>query len=132
VPLRPIVSTTGSHTHALGRYLSSNSKKFVGYTPSFIKDFSDFICKAKDIHVDDHDIIFRFDIVSLFESPISEAIDMISKLVGSQTLNLVKLCLSSTFFSYKVTIYGQTGGTTMGSYLSHAVANIFNTLRLKL
>jgi hypothetical protein len=54
-----------------------------------------------------------------------EAIDLISKLVDPKTLNLIKICLTSTFFTFKGTCYEQTEGTTMGSSLSPVVANIF-------
>lgn len=99
VPLRPIVSAIGPPTHALGRYLSSKLKRYVVSSPSYIKDSVDFILKTKDIQVDDQDILVIFDILSLFTKiPVPEAIDLISKLVDSETLNLVKLCLIHFLF----------------------------------
>jgi hypothetical protein len=55
----------------------------------------------------------------------SKALTLISKLVDHETLNLIKIYLSSTFFTFKGVFYEQTEGTTMGSSLSLVVANIF-------
>jgi retron-type reverse transcriptase len=67
-----------------------------------------------------------FDVISLFTKiPVSEALDLISKLIDPETLNLIKIFLSSTFFTFKGVCYEQTKGTTMGSSLSPVVANIF-------
>jgi hypothetical protein len=67
-----------------------------------------------------------FDVVSLFtKTPIPKSLDLISKLVDLETLNLIKIFLTSTFFTFKGTCYEQTEGTTMGSSLSLMVANIF-------
>jgi hypothetical protein len=73
-----------------------------------------------------------FDVVSLFTKIlVPETIDIISKLVDFETLNLIQICLTSTFFTFKGNCYEQTEGTTMGSSLSPVVANIlWNILKL--
>lgn len=68
-----------------------------------------------------------FDVVSLFTKiPNLEALDLISKLVDPEILNLIKICHTSTFFTFKGTCFEQTKGTTNGSLLSQiVVANTF-------
>lgn len=68
----------------------------------------------------------NFDVVSLFTKiPVPEALEMISKLVNSETFHLIKIFPTSTFFTYKGEFYEKMEGTTMGSSLSLVVANIF-------
>ena len=63
--------------------------------------------------------------VSLFTKiPVPEALSIITNLVDEETLNLISISLSSTFFSYNGIIYEQTEGITMGSSLSPVVTNI--------
>lgn len=79
IPLYPIVSDIGAPTHALSRYPASKIQQFVGSTPSFIKDFTDFNEKTKSIMIDDSDLLVSFDIVSLFTKiPIPQALLLIS------------------------------------------------------
>ena len=95
-------------------------------TQYFIKDSYDFIHKTQDLHLGDHNLMVSFDVVSLFTKiPLPEALDIISQFVDKETLHLIEICLSSTFFSFKSKFYEQTEGTTMGSCLSLIVANIF-------
>jgi hypothetical protein len=66
IPLRPIVSAIGAPTHALACFLVDKLQSFIGKTPSFIKDSSDFIQKTQHLHLDEQDIMVSFDVVSLF------------------------------------------------------------------
>jgi hypothetical protein len=52
------------------------------------------------------------------------SVDLISKFVDLETLNLIKLCLTSSLFSFKNIFYEQTEGTMMRSSLSLVVENI--------
>ena len=67
-----------------------------------------------------------FDVVSLFAKIlVLEALTLISKFVDPETLNLIKICPSSTLFTFKGFLYEQIEGMTMGSSLSSFVSNIF-------
>lgn len=67
-----------------------------------------------------------FDVVSLLTNiPINEAIDVINSIADPNTYFLVKICLTSTFFSFEGELYEQTYSVTMGSPLSPIVANLF-------
>jgi len=125
IPLGPIVSAIRAPTQALSRFLANKLQTFVGKTSSFIKDSTDFIQKTQDFHLNEDDLMVSFDVVSLFTKiPIPEALTLLSKLVYPETMNLIKICLSSTFFTFKEVCYEQIEGTTMGSSLSPVVANI--------
>jgi hypothetical protein len=104
--LRPIVSIIGSPTHALSHFLAYKLQAFIGKTSSFIKDSIDFIHKTQNLHLDDDNLMVSFYVVSMFTKiPISEALTLISKLVDPETLNLIKMCLSFTFFTFKGVFY---------------------------
>jgi len=82
--------------------------------------------KTHTLHLEKDDLLVSFDVVSLFTKiPIPETLALISKLVDSETLNLIEIFLTSIIFSFQDKIYEKTEGTTMGSLLSPVVANIF-------
>jgi len=94
IPLKPIVITIGSPTHALARFLADKLQPFVRKTSSFIKHSIDFIHKIQNIHLDDQDLTVSFDVVSLFTKiSILEDLTLISKLVDPESLNLIKIWL---------------------------------------
>lgn len=106
IPLRPIVSAIGATTHALSRFLADKLRPFMGSSNPFIKDSSHFIKKSKTIHLDPNDIMVSFHIVSFFiKILVPKTLDLISKLVDAEMLNLIKNCLISTVFSFKGTCY---------------------------
>jgi hypothetical protein len=126
ISLRPIVSAIGAPTCALSRFIVDKLQSFMGKTPSFIKDSSDFIQKTQHLHLDENYIMVSFDVISLFTKIlVPEALNLISNLVNPETLNLIEIFLTSTFFTFKGICYEQTKGTSMGSSLSSVVANIF-------
>ena len=109
IPLRPIVSPIGGPTHSLSKYLAKKLSPYYHRSSSYIKDFVDFIKHIKTLKLDKNNIMVIFDVVSLFTKiPILGAIELISKLVDSETLNLNNLCLSTTFFTYDGAFYEQT------------------------
>lgn len=67
-----------------------------------------------------------FDVVSLYTKlPRNKALKVISNLVYHDTLGLIKICLETTFSSYKGDFYEQVHGVAMGSPLSPIVANLY-------
>jgi len=55
---------------------------------------------------------------------IDEAIEVLKKIIDLETVDLVSLCLKSSYFSFKGKIYEQTHGVAMGSPLSPLIANL--------
>ena len=74
----------------------------------------------------EYDIMVSFDVVSLYTKiPVSEAISIIKEIIDEETTKMVKVCLASTYFSFRGDIYEKTHGMAMGSPLSLVIANIF-------
>jgi hypothetical protein len=87
----------------------------------------------------DNETFLSFDVTSLYTSvPIEQSIEIIKDLLASDTTldtrtNLtpdeivsgIGLCLHSTFFTFKQTLYRQSNGVAMGSPIAPTVANIF-------
>ena len=91
-----------------------------------MKDSASFINELKDINLDPDDILVSFDVVSLYTCiPIKEALEVIYRLEDPDTVHLVEICLTSTFFCFEGEFFEQTCGVSMGSPLSPIVANFF-------
>lgn len=91
----------------------------------FIKKSADFIRKIHDLHLDDRDLLVSFNIVLLFTKIlVPESLDIIFKLADFETLILIKIYLTSTFFSFMGKFYEQTEDIAMGSLLSPVVVDI--------
>ena len=136
VPLRPIVSSIGSVTYDLAKELTRILSPLRGKTSSYVKDSGNFIQIITQKTIQMSDI---FDVKSLFTKvPMEESLQVIKKLlIKDETLenrtvmtpitmvNLVKLCMSSTYFEFGDKIYEQTDGAPMGSPLSPVIADIY-------
>ena len=84
-------------------------------------------------------MICCYDVVSLFTNiPINETLDIIKKQLEVDTklklptnlnvdnvMELLKFIVTTTYFSFRDTIYQQKFGTAMGSPVSPVVANLF-------
>jgi hypothetical protein len=71
--------------------------------------------------------LFTFNnIISLYNKiPVDDVIDVIKILIDNQTANLVRICVKSTYFSYKGNLYEQIHVISMGSPLSLVVDKIY-------
>ena len=106
IPLRPIVNTIRSPTYHLAKYLEKKLRPLSGNMPSYIKDSSPYVQWIKNQKIKEEDIMVSFDIVCLYTNIlVDEVINMIKDITNSQTAELVRICLKSTYFSYRGTIY---------------------------
>lgn len=64
-PLRPIISNINASTYKLAKYLSKITSPLTGKSAHYVKYSEDFVCKIKEMEIDDNDTM-RFDVVSLF------------------------------------------------------------------
>jgi Reverse transcriptase (RNA-dependent DNA polymerase). len=74
------------------------------------------------------DIMVSFDVVSLFtQVPVGEALTIIQTKykLPEYIVELIKHCLSNTYFTYEGQQYMQVQTAPMGSPLSPALANLF-------
>ena len=139
VPLRPIVDFTGSPTYAWARHLSNLLRPLMGNTPSHVHNSTTFAEEVRTRRALETDILVSYDVISLYTKvPLAQSLDIImQKLEADDTLinrtNLsiedilkaCRLCLQSTYFTFKMSLFHQTEGLPMGSPLSPIVANLF-------
>ena len=137
--MRPIVNTRGSPTYNLAQHLAGIITPLTGKTSSFVKNSSHFVGKVNKLQVPNSTMMISFDVKSLFTNvPILEALHVIrrqlesddtlpsrSTLSTSSIVELLHICLTTTYFSFEGQYYQQNDGAAMGSPLSPIVANIF-------
>jgi hypothetical protein len=139
VPLRPIVSSLGSVTYNVAKYLARALSPLVGKTEHYVKDSQDFVKKIKDLEVPPGQKLISYDVSALFTSiPTPDASRVIRSYLESdntlkdrcplsvdQLLTLLEFCLDTTYFVFQGDFYQQTHGAAMGSPVSPLVANIY-------
>ena len=139
MPLRPIISSVGSVTHATAKELARIIKPLVGGSQHHVKNNMDFIQSIEGIQLKSDECMMSFDVESLFTSvPIEPSIEIIKKLLEDDkclhlrtkmTVNqiscLLKFCLKTTYFTFQGKFFEQVKGATMGSPISPIVANFF-------
>ena len=138
VPMRPIVSCIGSPTYRLAKYLARILTPLSGQNTYTVMHSTKLwnACKKSEL---DWRTPGQFDVTSLFiQVPIDEALEVVrARLTKDPTLvdrtcipvpqlvELIKLCLRSTYFQFQNNFFEQIDGTPMGSPLSPIIANLF-------
>ena len=139
-PLRPVVSTCGTITWPLARWLSRSLSNYVGiFSPSHVKNSQEFKQRLNDF-ARNNDIsslrMISFDVKSLFTNvPTEGVINFIESKIDEGIINppiskydfiqLLKLCVNDNFFEFNKEFYRQKNGIAMGSPLSPVLANIY-------
>ena len=136
VPMRPIVASLRAPARNLSLWLTKTLSPFIGLvSQSHLKHSLDFLDTFKEVNSNFNNIV-SFDVVSLFTNvPLDKVLDFIRAKGEEEIYNfpipvgkiceLVKLCVSDTFFCFDDNIYKQTFGVAMGSSLSPVLANIY-------
>lgn len=94
----PIVSSIGSLTYNLAKFLSKQLGECVGRTESFVKDSRHFISLTKNLQLQETDMLVSFDVESLFtKMPIPDTVNIINDILNK---DLAELCLRYTIFLY--------------------------------
>ncbi|XP_071496908.1 uncharacterized protein [Diadema antillarum] len=136
--LRPIVSNINSVTYNIAKQLKAILSPLIGLTEHHIQISRDFIEKVRDIKVEENETIASFDVSALCTSvPFDKAIEVVrerlrsdtslhqrTKLSPDQNCQLLKLCLSTTYFVYNGALFKQKHGCAMGSPVSPVLANL--------
>ena len=139
VPLRPILSMTGSAQHQLAKYLSSLLEPVLTlYSSNCIRDSCTFADIINTSNLDSSFIFLcSFDISSLFTNdPLAETIQICADALYSLEhpptpfsrqifVELMEMTTSSVEFSCNDIMHRQIDGVAMGSPLGPALANIF-------
>lgn len=134
-PLRPVVSTIGSATYNIAKYLSDIIGNIVGKHDSHVRNSFDFASEITGFQTDENEVLFSLDVVSLYTNvPVDfalrcleerwEEVEQHTNIDKTDFVDAVKLVLESTFFVYQGDVYGQTFGVPMGSPLSPVISNV--------
>jgi len=135
VPLRIIVSSSGSPLHNLAVFLQKIISLSLPRSFSHIFNSHDLLKKLHNVTLADDEALVSLDVTSLFTNvPIDLALEILDErwvliqkhtdLPRTEFLRAVKFVLHSTFFRFNNKYYRQTFGAPMGSPLSPIVADL--------
>ena len=133
--MRPIVSFCGSPTYQLSKYLTTTLQPLTDKSRRKLKSTENFIDAIKTVQIPNDYKLVSFDVKSLFTSiPLQLALQCTENAIQQSTvklplptediMDLLNLCLTSTYFQYNGRHYKQLHGTAMGSPVSVVVAEI--------
>ena len=150
-PMCPIVSACGTATYQVAKFLTKILQRYMGITPSFVKDSKSFSEHLRLVHISEDEELVSFDVSVLFTSiPVSTALDVINHLfcehiedleaknkygcsfkcntIGlekDEVMQFLKLVLENCVFTFQDKFFKQLHGAAMGSPCSPVVANIY-------
>ena len=133
--MRRIVSFCGSPTYQLSKYLTTILQPLTDKSRRKLQSTEDFTNATKTVQIPDDYKLVSFDVKSLFTSiPLQLALQCTETAILQSTdplplptediMDLLNLCLTSTYFQYNGKHYKQLHGTAMGSPVSVVVAKI--------
>ena len=139
IPLRPMISSTGTATYKTAKELTRILKPLVGMSAHHVQKNRDFVEQLKDVRLKQEECIISYDVTGLFTSvPIQPVVNIIQQRLANDKqlhqrttmsinhiISLLEFCLRSTSFVFQGQYYQQMEGAAMGSPLSSIVANIF-------
>ena len=138
VPLRPILSMTGSALHQLAQWLTSFIDPVLSlYSIHCISDSFTFADQVKTFNFPPSVYIYSYDVCNLFTNvPLPETIEICADALYNGELTpppfsravfveLMQTATSSVEFSFNNIMHRQIDGVAMGSPLGPSLANIF-------
>ena len=134
-PKRHIVSFCSSPTYQLSKYLMTMLQPLTDKSRRKLQSTEDFINATKTVQIPDDYKIVSFNVKSLFTSiPLQLALQCTETAILQSTdplplltediMDLLNLCLTSTYFQYNGKHYKQLHGTAVRSPVSVVVAEI--------
>ena len=137
-PLRPIVDYTGSIGYNVSRSLADLLAPIVGKTTHNITNAKHLVSEMACVMIDQDEMFLAHDVVSLFNNtPIDDTLHIIrkrleedatlklrTKLQLGDIMELLQYVVTTTYFSFRGTIYQQKFGTAMGSPVSPVIAHL--------
>ena len=134
-PVRPIVSTVGSATYNLCKWLVTLLSPLIGsISNSNIVNNVDLLDKLARIEFNYDFKLVSFDVTSLFTRvPICDLLEFLTEellkhdfpIDSDNIIELIKLCIVDAKFQFTGSFYKQTFGMQMGNPLSPVLSNIF-------
>ena len=149
--MHPIVSACGTATYQLAKFLTKILQRYMGITPSFVRDSKSFSDHLRSVNISEEEELVSFDVFALFTSiPVPTALDVINCLfcehiedpevkhkygcsfrwntIGlekDEVMQLLKLVLENCVFTFQDKFFKQLHSAAMGSPCSPVVANIY-------
>ncbi|XP_068739082.1 uncharacterized protein [Montipora capricornis] len=131
-PLRPIVSSIGTISYQIPRYVADILSPLVGKTEHYVKNSKAFAEEVRTLQVAPDEELRSYDVSALFTSvPVDKALVLIHKkleeddtlkdrtpMAPKDVVTLLSLCLNCTYFLYQGQFYQQIHGAAMGSPVS--------------
>ena len=134
-PARPIISSVGSITYKLSKYLVSVLNPLIGsISNSHIKNNVELVEKLNNVQVNSDFKLVSFDVCSLFTKvPVDDLLaflpDVLDRLdlpfSHTVLIELIKLCIKDCKFEFKGKYYAQKFGMAMGNPLSPVLSNLY-------
>ena len=139
IPLRSIVSSTGTATYNTAKELAKILKPLVGMSTHHVQNTRDFVEQLKAVRLKQGECIISYHVTALFTSvPIQPVVNIIQQRLANDkelqqrtsmsinhVIGLLEFCLKNTSFVFQGQYYQQMEGVAMGSPLGPIVANIF-------
>ena len=139
IPVRPIVSYTGTPLYEVSKYIAEILKPYGKQKEQHTNNsklFSTFICQQT---IEPDEIMVSFDVTSLYITiPIDQALFIIEDLLQhddkltdrtplspNQILDLLNILLRTTYFKFNNQFYQQTDGAAMEGPTSAIVSEIY-------
>ena len=134
-PARPIISSVGSATYNLSKYLVTLLNPLIGtISKSHIKNNVDLVEKLNNINIGSDFKLVSFDVVSLFTKvPIDDLLEFLPNELNKLDLphpndviiDLIKLCIKDCKFEFNGNYYAKKFGMAMGNPLSPVLSNLY-------
>ncbi|XP_078506382.1 uncharacterized protein LOC144764092 [Lissotriton helveticus] len=134
-PMRPIISTIGSCTEPLSKYIDKFLCPLTQKYESFVRDTGDMITKVEGTAFDArNNILVTLDIEALYTNiPQCQALQSVSSLLQRYPdsrpdrfiLQCLEVVLLNNFFDYDGALYKQVKGTSMGASCAPSIANAY-------
>ena len=134
-PVRPIISSIGSASYKLSKWLVSILSPLVGtISPSHVVNNLDLLDKLNHVRPDYKFTLVSFDVVSLFTKvPLDDLLIFLQEeldkhvlpLSAEVVIELIKLCVKDSKFQFHGKFYSQKFGMSMGNPLSPVLSNLY-------
>ena len=119
VPIRPIVSYSGSPLYNLNKYIANILKSYVKHENNSAKNSTTFSNYIRNVLIEDDEIMVSFDVTSLYTNiPMIDTLNIIKDYVHSDDqfarktaidqdkfLDLVNLVLTTTWYTFNSQFY---------------------------
>lgn len=130
LPLRPIVSNSGSIFEGLSKWLDYKLRPYLLKTKSYLKSSDSLINDLKHLEADADDQLITFDISSLYTSlVIRDALFIIEEITRNDPwavgiMKGLQLLLHHNYFEFGDTLWHQIHGTAMGTPVAPTFASL--------